>query len=209
MGADRRDDMRSRTYAIRSIMDLRGYRIVRVIDIPTMDPLLVTAGSFALFFVFLAIAIIAYASAVGAASFSFTVSGPADFLPILALILLILLVGAIHEGLHALAYLLLHRRPVFGWVRKSAFLSCSCSADGVYTRNESVFVLTLPFLLITALGLGAIRLAPAWGIAVLVIVPLNAAGSAADLRAAGLILRSPAESLVLEEGDAMAVFVRE
>lgn len=77
----------------------------------------------------------------------------------------------------------------------------------MYTRNESVFVLTLPFVLITPLGLGAVALAPDWWTAALVLVPLNAAGSAADLYAAAILLHSPAESMVLEEGGAMTVFV--
>jgi len=190
-------------------IDLNGYRKDRTIDVSGETSLLLTAGSFVLFFVFAAAVLLLYTLVTGTDSFTFTASGPTDILPILALVLLVLLVGVLHEGLHALAYLLLHRRPVFGRGRKVLLLYCSCWADGAYTRDESVFVLTLPFVLITALGLGAIVLAPAWGIAALVLVPLNAAGSAADLYAAATLLRSPAESLVLEEGGAMTLFVPE
>jgi len=190
-------------------IDLNGYRKDRTIDVSGETSLLLTAGSFVLFFVSAAAVLLVYTLVTGTGSFTFTVSGPNDLLPILALVLLALLVGVLHEGLHALAYLLLHRLPVFGRGRKVLLLYCSCSADGAYTRDESVFVLTLPFVLITALGLGAIVLAPAWGIAALVLVPLNTAGSAADLYAAATLLRSPAESLVLEEGGAMTLFVPE
>lgn len=190
-------------------IDLSGYRKDRTIDISGETSLLLTAGSFVLFFVSAAAVLLLYTLVTGTGSFTFTASGPTDLLPIFALVLLVLLVGVLHEGLHALAYLLLHRRPVFGRGRTSLLLYCSCSADGTYTRDESVFVLTLPFVLITALGLGAIVLAPAWGIAALVLVPLNAAGSAADLYAAAALLRSPVESLVLEEGGALTLFVPE
>lgn len=190
-------------------IDLNRYRKDRTIDVSGETSLLLTAASFVLFFVSAAAVLLLYTLVTGTDSFTFTASGPTDLLPILALVLLVLLVGVLHEGLHALAYLLLHRRPVFGWGRKVLLLYCSCSADGAYTRDESVFVLTLPFVLITALGLGAIVLAPAWGIAALVLVPLNAAGSAADLYAAATLLRSPTESLVLEEGGAMTLFVPE
>ncbi|TAJ45524.1 DUF3267 domain-containing protein [Methanofollis fontis] len=190
-------------------MDLPDRHIIRVVTLSGDRPLLLTVWSFILFFVFLAIGIVVYASATGDASFTFTVRSLPDLLPLFALVILILLVGAIHEGLHALAYLLLHRRPLFGWGRTSLLFYCSCSADGEYTRSESIFVLVAPFVLITALGIGAIAVAPAWGIAALIAVPLNAAGSAADLRAAGLILRTPQKSLVLEEGGTLTVFVRE
>lgn len=190
-------------------IDLNGYRKDRTIEVSGETSLLLTAASFVLFFVSAAAVLLVFTLVSGTDSFTFTASSPTDLLPILALVLLVLLVGVLHEGLHALAYLLLHRRPVFGRGRKALLLYCSCSADGAYTRDESVFVLTLPFVLITALGLGAIVLAPAWGIAALVLVPLNAAGSAADLYAAAALLRSPAESQVLEERGAMTLFVPE
>jgi len=190
-------------------IDLKRYRKIRTLNFSGETPLILTAGSFILFFVSAAVVLLASILVTGTGSFSFTVRGPSDLLPLLATILLILLTGALHEGFHALAYLLLHRRPLFGWGRESALLYCSCSSEGVYTRNESLFVLIAPFVLITTLGIGVMVLAPAWGIAALVLVPLNAAGSTADLWAAGLILRTPPDSLVLEEGGTLTIFVRE
>ncbi len=106
-------------------IDLNGYRKDRTIEVSGEMSLLLTAGSFVLFFVSAAAVLLVYTLVTGTDSFTFTASGPTDLMPIL------------------------------------------------------------------------------------VLVPLNTAGSAADLYAAATLLRSPAESLVLEEGGAMTLFVPE
>jgi hypothetical protein len=188
-------------------IDPKKYTRFRTLTFSGGTSLLLTAGSFILFFVFFALTLLAYIQVTGADSSSFTMSGPSDLLPLFALIILIPLTGILHEGVHGVAYRLLHRRPAFGWGRRSVLLYCSCSAGGLYTRKESIFILTAPFVLIPAAGTMIMALTPAWACAVFVLLPLNAAGSVADLRAAAAIIRSPPGSIVLEEGEEMAVLV--
>lgn len=188
-------------------IDLKKYTRFRTLNFSGGTSLLLTAGSFILFFVFFALTLLAYIQVTGADSFSFTMSSPSDLLPLIVFILLILLTGILHEGVHGVAYRLLRRHPVFGWGRRSVLLYCSCSAGGLYTRKESIFILMAPFVLIPAVGTVLMALAPAWACAALVLLPLNAAGSVADLRAAAAIVRSPPGSVVLEEGEEMAVLV--
>ncbi|WP_298665332.1 DUF3267 domain-containing protein [uncultured Methanofollis sp.] len=188
-------------------IDPKKYARFRTLTFSGGTSLLLTAWSFILFSVFFALSLLTYIQVTGADSFSFTMTGPSDLLPLIVLIILIPLTGILHEGFHGVAYRLLHRRPAFGWGRRSVLLYCSCSAGGPYTRKESIFILMAPFVLIPAIGTMLTALAPAWAFATIVLLPLNAAGSVADLRAAAAIIRSPPGSVVLEEGEEMAVLV--
>lgn len=139
--------------------------------------------------------------------------GPAPESPSQVALLLIvstipafILVVVVHEAVHfACFWLLSGSRPGIGFTGDFAFVA---APDGLFlSRNRYLASALAPLLVLTVLGLAAVRLVPlsmAW-IWVFFLL-FNVAGSVSDVRVAAWLLRHPASARILDGGEVMTVF---
>lgn len=165
-----------------------------------------TMGSIAAFFLFgwLALALLA-ALRPDLGSVSFQV-GAGNLLPfLLGFVALLGMTVIVHEAIHGLFFWLFTReRPRFGFKGLYAY---AAAPEWYLPRQQHLIVTLAPLVVITAIGLLWVWLAPvAVVIPLLLVVVLNAAGAVGDLVTAVWLLAQPATTLVRDSGDAITLY---
>ena len=109
----------------------------------------------------------------------------------LALLLAFLIGIPAHEGVHALAFVTLGKRPQFGAAVRSLvpYLYVACPGSR-FSRNQYMAAVLAPFVLLDLIGLVLLVPAPTAVFAVAFLV-INTSSSAGDLWMAGLLVQSP------------------
>jgi hypothetical protein len=124
---------------------------------------------------------------------------------IVVALLVMLVVGVIHELVHGLFFWVFTReRPVFG--AKSLYFYAG-APNWYLPRGQHVVVGLTPLVLVTLVGLLVTLVAPAAvAVWVLLAVVANAGGAAGDLMAAVWLLRQPPETLVCDTGVVLTIY---
>ena len=130
--------------------------------------------------------------------------GLSVYLIIVPVVMLVL-----HEGLHALMFLLVGRhRPGFqlecGML--PGFIGAFCVGNCLLSRRENLLVSLAPLLGITLLGGVLWLLLPAWSPGFYLLLGLNAVGSLGDLWRTVLLLRSHPQALWLDTRYEVIIF---
>ncbi len=125
------------------------------------------------------------------------------------LIIVPLVLLALHEGLHALMFLLVGRhRPGFqlecGML--PGFIGAFCVGNCLLSRRENLLVSLAPLLGITLLGGVLWLLLPAWSPGFYLLISANAVSSLGDLWVAALLLRSHPQALCLDTRYEVIIF---
>jgi hypothetical protein len=127
-------------------------------------------------------------------------------LPLVEVVVAILLTVVIHELVHSLFYWwLAKRRPTFGI--KGLFPYAAAPAGVYFPRNRYLMVGIAPFVLLTAMGLLLMLIAPAPALSILsLFIVFNAAGAAGDLLIVLRLLSFPAETLMQDQDTGVVVY---
>jgi hypothetical protein len=123
-------------------------------------------------------------------------------------ILLLIIVLPLHELLHGLAMALVGHRAKFGFKPELGVLY-ALAKDKYFRRDEYLFVLLTPLVVITLLGM-AINLIGVSGLTLYVAIGviLNAGGAVGDLWMTALVLRFPRRAIIQDEDTGFSVFVQ-
>ncbi|MEM4402521.1 MAG: DUF3267 domain-containing protein [Candidatus Caldarchaeum sp.] len=126
--------------------------------------------------------------------------------PLFSGLLLILLV-IVHEGLHALAFLLLgHNRPGFKLRFGGSSLCAYATANCVLSRWRFMIVGLTPLISITLVGVLLWKLVPSWAPWIYFVIVMNAVGAGGDLWMAWHCLRAHPQALCLDSDYELAIF---
>jgi hypothetical protein len=138
-----------------------------------------------------------------------TLVGFSDLL--LALVAVVVLYAAVivlHEGAHGIFLWWYSRsRPAFAF---RGYYASAAAPGWFFPRNQYIIVGMAPLVLLTALGFLILCFAPpAWFVAVISFMVLNASGAIGDMAVVFWLLRQPATSLAFDVGDAVTVYIPE
>ncbi len=143
------------------------------------------------------------------AQLAFPISGLADALGILLLMLLVTgVMLVLHEGLHGLFFWrYTGERPLFAMRLSYAF----AAAPRWYIPKRKYLVVALaPLVGITLLALGAAFLVPAgWLRGLWMLLVLNTSGAVGDMAVVAWLLRQPESCLARDQGDAVTLYLPE
>jgi hypothetical protein len=138
-----------------------------------------------------------------------TLVGFSDLL--LALVAVVVLYAAVivlHEGAHGIFLWWYSRsRPAFAF---RGYYASAAAPGWFFPRNQYIIVGLAPLVLLTALGFLILCFAPpAWFVAVISFMVLNASGAIGDMAVVFWLLRQPTTSLAFDVGDAVTVYIPE
>lgn len=115
-----------------------------------------------------------------------------------------LVVMVLHEAAHGLVFLMLGGRPTFG-TRWPIALYCG-APNQLFSRNAYLAVGLAPLILLSALGIALIILAPAFAPFVQFALVGNVAGAAGDLWAARILWKQPASTLIEDTASGFTIY---
>jgi len=137
---------------------------------------------------------------------SWLVSPGGQFPSWLALLLVLLVTLPLHEAVHGLAIIWVGHRPRFG-MKLSKMVIYATTEDGLFRRDEFIFVALAPLVLITLVGMLLAFAVPDWiGYYTSLAVVLNAGGAIGDLWMVAVVLRYPPSAIVRDEADGIRIF---
>lgn len=127
-------------------------------------------------------------------------------LPLLDVVIAFVLVAAVHELVHGVAYWRLGgQRPRFGI--KGLLPYAAAPPEVTFWRNEYLLIGIAPLVLLTVVGLLLMLLVPAGALSLLVMfIAFNVAGSAGDLVMVRRLLSYPPDTLMADRETGVAVY---
>jgi hypothetical protein len=142
-----------------------------------------------------------------AISFSFEFSSISSSLfSVGKLILVIFLVLALHEAIHAIYFWVFSRhKPLVGF---KGFYAYAAMPGWYFPRNQYLMIGIAPLILITLIGILFMAILPISNLnLVLVALVINTSGAVGDLFVVIWLLTKPAETLALDQGDSIEFYV--
>lgn len=125
---------------------------------------------------------------------------------LLFVLLIIFAVIVLHEGVHGLGFIYFAgTRPTFGFRWVYAF----AAAPNAYIPRDRYLPIALgPLVVISVLGAASMAVVPPqWLMPLVLACVVNASGSVADLWVTWLLLRLPKETLALDLGEKIELYV--
>lgn len=139
------------------------------------------------------------------ASFSFSLNGLSGILNVIVLILALGVMLLVHEGIHGVfIWIFTGSRPKFALKTFYAY----AAAPGWYLSKWPYFITAIaPLILITALGLIGITLAPfSWVFPIMLIIIFNASGAVGDAWVAAALLFRKNSVMAQDDGDVVSFY---
>ena len=142
-----------------------------------------------------------------ASGFSYTFSGLTTVISrLLSFLVVVAIMVVLHEFIHGILFWMFTRE--IPKVAFKGFYAYAAAPGWFIPRNQYLLVGIGPFLIITLVGIGLIVIVPQVILfPLLILLTLNASGSAGDLLAVGWLLRHPATSYIEDQGVKTSVYV--
>ena len=140
-------------------------------------------------------------------SFSFEISSiPSALVALGKLLFTIILVLAVHEGIHALFFWIFSgQKPLVGFMGAYAY---AAMPGWYFPRNQYLVIGIAPLILITLIGVLFLAVLPVSSLnLVLVALVINTSGAVGDLFVVIWLLTRPKETLALDQIDTIEFFV--